>query len=294
MKPVPQDKLVSIEGLRFHYREWGAGGRDSLLLVHGLASTCHIWDLVAPLLADDFRVVAMDQRGHGETDKPDGGYDFDTVASDLDRFVRAVHLDRPLVVGHSWGADVAMAYAADYDPGPSGLCLIDGGTHDLSAAPDMTLQRAREELAPPDFTGMTVEQLREMSRDHDFGFELTPEVQDIMMASFEVLADGTVRARFPRRHHMAVIEAFWEHRPFKLYPRVLCPALLLPTRREGETSPSEHLLRKEESLESAQRALPISKTVWFEDSVHDVPLQRPAAVAAVIREHIANGFFDRA
>ena len=54
----------------------------------------------------------------------------------------------------------------------------------------------------------------------------------------------------------------------------------------------EHLLRKEDSLDSAQRALPLSKTVWFEDSVHDVPLQRPDLVAKVIKQHYGNGFFS--
>ena len=53
------------------------------MLLHGLASTHRIWDLVAPLLAQDFSVVALDQRGHGESAKPDSGYDFGTVAADL-------------------------------------------------------------------------------------------------------------------------------------------------------------------------------------------------------------------
>ena len=65
MSQHPQDKWMTVNGLDFHYRDWGGSGR-SLVLLHGLASTCHIWDLVAPILSQDYSVVALDQRGHGE------------------------------------------------------------------------------------------------------------------------------------------------------------------------------------------------------------------------------------
>ena len=79
--PTPKDCYIDLRGLPFHYRDWGGDGRPVLLL-HGLASTCHIWDLVAPLLAEDFRVVALDQRGHGLSAQVDDGFDFATVSGD--------------------------------------------------------------------------------------------------------------------------------------------------------------------------------------------------------------------
>src|SRR5205823_10946826 len=85
----PTDAFVSLRGLRFHYRDWGGRGRP-LVLLHGLASTARIWDLVAPLLAARYRVVALNQRGHGESDKPDDGYDFATITGDLAAFLDAL------------------------------------------------------------------------------------------------------------------------------------------------------------------------------------------------------------
>ena len=79
MAPGTKDKYASANGLRLHYRDWGGSGQP-LVLLHGLASTCRIWDLVAPILAEDFSVVALDQRGHGLSDKPDHGYDFASVS----------------------------------------------------------------------------------------------------------------------------------------------------------------------------------------------------------------------
>ena len=92
---TPHDRWLDTGALRMHYRDWGGSGQ-SLVLLHGLASTCHIWDLVAPILSRDFAVVALDQRGHGETDKPDHGYDFATVVEDLRLFLAATNQERPI------------------------------------------------------------------------------------------------------------------------------------------------------------------------------------------------------
>src|SRR5439155_12658315 len=81
--------FVLVDGLRLHFQEWaGADPRATVVLVHGLGSSSHIWDLVGPLLArDGFRVVALDQRGHGESDQPDQGYDFRSIVADLSGFM---------------------------------------------------------------------------------------------------------------------------------------------------------------------------------------------------------------
>ena len=76
------DKTVTTGDLRFHYRDWGGRGWPVVLL-HGLASTSHSWDLVAPLLVEHARVIALDLRGHGLSDKPDEGYDFETLSADV-------------------------------------------------------------------------------------------------------------------------------------------------------------------------------------------------------------------
>ena len=290
MTGTPKDKWVDLDGLRLHYRDW-AGAGAPLVLVHGLASTCRIWDLVAPILAQHFRVIALDQRGHGESDKPDSGYDFATVCGDLQQFIKALGMEIPLLVGHSWGGSVALEYAYANPSAVRGLCLIDGGTNEVSNSPGMTIERAREEMAPPDFTGMKLDDLRETTRQRDWGFELTPEIERIMLSIFEDLPDGTLRARFQRSSHLQVIDALWEHKPSAMYSRIECPVLLMPTRGRGGHPGKEWQSRKQESIALAEQLLPTSRTVWLEDSVHDVPLQRPELVARVIANHAHDGFF---
>src|ERR1041384_5527200 len=108
---------VRVGALRLNYEQWGpASSGSGVVLVHGLGSSCHIWDFVAPLVAQQsLRVVALDQRGHGESDQPDTGYDFASVVADLAGFVQAVGLVEPSVfVGHSWGASVVLHFATTH------------------------------------------------------------------------------------------------------------------------------------------------------------------------------------
>ena len=284
----PTAASALVNGLLLRYWTWGGTGQP-LVLLHGLASTHRIWDFVAPLLAQDFWVVAPDQRGHGESAKTDGGYDFATVAADLNGLLRALKTESPILVGHSWGANVALEHAATYQAEPGGLCLIDGGTIEISSY-FPSLELAKAEMAPPDFTGMTLDSFRARTREMDFGFEMTPQIHQVMEASFEEMADGKIMARLSRTNHMAVIEAFWNQKPSELYHRVRCPVLLMPTRGRG-IRPKEWREWAEKSIAGAGDALRVSKTVWLEDSVHDVPLQRPDLVAKVIKQHYSNGFF---
>ena len=289
MSQYPQDKRMTVNGLDFHYRDWGGSGR-SLVLLHGLASTCHIWDLVAPILSEDYSVVALDQRGHGESAKPEQGYHFASVADDLLGFIQGMGLDRPIIAGHSWGGDVALEFAVAYPSTASGLCFVDGGMVEPSARYP-SLEEARVQMAPPVLTGMTVDQFLERVRNGNQARMITPMVEKAILANFAVLEDNTIRPQLSRENHVRIIEALWEHHPSQLYPRVECPVLLLPARQRSNPSDLERLERKEDGVTAAAGSMQRSKVVWLEDSVHDVPLQRPELVASVLREHIQEGFF---
>ena len=118
-------------------------------------------------------------------------------------------------------------------------------------------------------------------------------LEETLLANFRVLDDGTIRARLSRENHMRIIEALWEHKPSELYGRVNLPVLIMPARRERgpDEPPAARRFRREESVDAASAKFPASKVVWLEDSIHDVPLQRPELVADVITQHYEDGFF---
>ncbi len=288
-----QDRFVELTGrhpdgrspLRLHYRDWGGRGRP-LLLLHGLASNARIWDLTAPRLAGGFRVVALDQRGHGLSDKPDGSYAFDEVTGDLAALIAALGLVRPLVVGHSWGGNVALQFAANCPDDVCGLVLVDGGFLEISAFEGMTWERTQQLMAPPPLDGMKVETFLKAAR---LWPELAPlwsdQVQEIVLANFVVMDDGSIRPQLTRERHLRILRALWEQRPSQLWGRLRCPALLVPAARDNPDARNVLWMEgKRRALETAEREAAAVRVLWMEDTIHDVPLQRPAALAEAIAD----------
>ena len=277
-----------------HVRDWGGEGRPVVLL-HGLASTCRIWDLTAPILAQDFAVIAVDQRGHGDSGKPDTGYDFASVGNDVAALLEGRGIERPVLVGHSWGADVVLELGVARPELLQGIIFVDGGTIDASARYD-TLDDARKQMAPPDFSGVTPAQFMERVKSGGQWAQLIEQhgapAEEVIMANFELLDDGTLRSKLSRANHLRIIESLWDHHPRELYERVACPVLMIPARQKENPDAYERTLARSESITAAERLIPHSKTVWLEDSIHDVPVQRPELVATTIREHIQAGYFD--
>jgi pimeloyl-ACP methyl ester carboxylesterase len=280
---APADRSVPGDGVRLHARDWGGDG-PAVVLLHGLASNCRIWDGVAPLLvAAGLRTVAVDQRGHGESEQPDHGYDFATVGRDLEAAIGALGLGRALLVGHSWGGNVALQYAADRDDrAVAGLALVDGGFIEVAAWPGMTREKAREQLAPPRFAVPLDAWLAQAGRwmppgvNSDDGW-----VREFLRAGVEVDAGGVARARFHFDNHMQVVDALYGQRPSALYARVGCPVLLLPAGSD------EFAALKRPAVDLAAQRLPHARVVWFDDTMHDIPLQRPEALAAELTRFAA-------
>jgi pimeloyl-ACP methyl ester carboxylesterase len=105
---------IDLPDGQFHYLSWGAERTDlpSALLLHGITSSALSWVRVGPALADRYRVYALDMRGHGDSIKPPAGaYSLRHTADDAAALIEALGLQRPVVIGHSWGAAAAMVLA---------------------------------------------------------------------------------------------------------------------------------------------------------------------------------------
>ncbi len=126
---VVQSHTIDLPAGRFHYLSWGAEKTDlpGAVLLHGITSSALRWVRVGPALADRYRVYALDMRGHGDSIKPAPGvYSLRHTADDASAFIRALNLENPLLVGHSWGGATAIVLASGADaPGFSHVILED-------------------------------------------------------------------------------------------------------------------------------------------------------------------------
>ena len=264
-------------GVRLAVREWPGEG-PSILLLHGLASSSHIWDLVAPRLAPRFRVVAYDQRGHGLSGKPSSGYGFGRLIADAATVIRTFGLGRPLVVGHSWGANVALQLAVERPTTVSGDVLVDGGFQSMRDRMDW--RTARTMLAPPQLKGMSVEQFRAGMRAFTRGaIDVTPEVEAVFMSLMRVDHDGNIHPRLSRANHMRILHALWEQDAQGLLRQVRVPTLVLAVRSAPGDADSAGFMQDKELAAEAVQA--IDQSVRFEwiQGIHDIPIQRPDSVA---------------
>jgi pimeloyl-ACP methyl ester carboxylesterase len=278
--PVVAEQRVDVgDGVGLAVRTWDPPGRANAeaLLLHGLASTSHIWDLVGPRLGRrGVRALAVDQRGHGRSSKPASGYGFERVCADAAAVIEATGLRRPVLVGHSWGANVALELAVRLPELVRSIVLVDGGFARLRDRFDWP--QARRALAPPDLAGTPVSVFR--SRMRSFlgeTLEVTPEIEAAVLSVVHVDREGRIRARLSKANHLRILRALWEQDPIELLGRVRVPTLIVAARPPASSADPYHLDRR-----SAARAVrAIGGPVRFEwlAGIHDLPLQRPEALA---------------
>ena len=277
-----RERTVTGDGVALQVREW-PGEAPGALLVHGLASSSHIWDLVAPRLSRaGLRAVAYDQRGHGRSGKPSSGYGFEHTAADAAAVIAATGLGRPVAVGHSWGDNVVLELAVRSPRGVGGLVLVDGGF--LSLRERFDWPTAKRSLAPPNLSGTPLHEFLATIRLVLRGkLEITPEVEAVFLSLMRVDADGTIHPRLSRANHLRILRALWEQDALSLLRRVRVPTLVLAVRSApGETDSAGFMQEKERAAGSVRAIGDPVRFAWIE-GIHDLPLQRPATLASRIR-----------
>jgi pimeloyl-ACP methyl ester carboxylesterase len=125
---LPQSREFHLGRMRFHYLDWGNRHLPTIVFLHGGALNAHTWDLCCLALRDDYHCVALDQRGHGDTDwAPEGDYSVSASLADTKGFVDHLGLDRFILVGMSLGAINSLAFAIAHPERLSHLVIIDAG-----------------------------------------------------------------------------------------------------------------------------------------------------------------------
>lgn len=127
MTKRPPLQHVTIHGHEVSYRRSGPSGKETVLLIHGLAGSSKTWDAVIPTLAEQYDVVAPDLLGHGESAKPQGDYSLGAFASGLRDFLAMLEIDSVTIVGHSFGGGVAMQLAYQHPHLVDRLVLVGSG-----------------------------------------------------------------------------------------------------------------------------------------------------------------------
>jgi len=127
-RPQPTDQFVTVNGLRIHYLDWGSRDKPPLVMIHGIARVAHTFDHLAPMFVDRYHVLAIDMRGHGDSDwDPGARYLVEDHVKDLEAFVSQLQLRRLTLWGNSTGGRVAQVFAGLHPDLVSALIVEDVG-----------------------------------------------------------------------------------------------------------------------------------------------------------------------
>ena len=121
----PIMKKVKGDGIQINLADWGGQGTD-ILCIHGITANCRSWDMIARSLVPDYHVMGMDLRGRGLSDKPDTGYAMDFHLRDIVALMDDLGIEKIIPMGHSLGAFISLAFAAEYPERVEKLVLVDG------------------------------------------------------------------------------------------------------------------------------------------------------------------------
>ena len=122
---LPDDHQVIVGALRLHYLDWGGSGTP-ILFLHGGGLNAHTWDCVAVMLRERYRCIALDQRGHGDSEwSPVVDYRFAAHVADIEGFIGSMGLERPILVGQSMGGLNSITYATRHSDQMRGMVIVD-------------------------------------------------------------------------------------------------------------------------------------------------------------------------
>jgi len=262
-------------GVELEVDTWMGGEGVPFLLSHGLASNRRTWEGAAARLHElGHPVVTVDLRGHGGSDKPEGGYDFATMGGDLLAVLDAVGVPTAVLAGQSTGGNIVVDVAARAPTRVVGVAGIDGGALEVSRQwPDW--EDCRAALTPPRMAGTAATAVEAMLRRayptwSEAGVQAT-------MANFETLPDGTIRPWLSLERHLLILRSLWEHHPSTVIPTLQVPVLLVM----AATGDSWEAQKRELAAE-VTAAAPAVRVEWISPGDHDLHVQYPTELADLL------------
>ena len=276
---VPHSGFVEANGLRFHYLEWGDTANRTIIMLHGMGQTAHSWDFAALALCDRYHIVALDQRGHGDSDwDAEADYSLDAHQSDLAVVLASLGLDDIVLMGLSMGGRSAFTYAADHPDQISALIVVDSAPELQRTGAD-TIRRFVEDMDVLDTFEAFVVKTREYNpRRSD------RQIRGSLANNLKQLPDGRWTWKYDKVFRSPDAKPWTDpdivNRMWQKVEGVQCPALVV--RGAGST-----VLSQETAEEMARRLVDGRLTV-VPDSGHLVPGDNPTGFHQAVEAFLAD------
>ena len=272
MENESTDKSIQVDGLNLHYLEWGDAANPTVLMLHGSSQQAHSWDFVSLALSDEYHILALDQRGHGDSDwAPEGDYSIEAQQGDIDGFVEALGLDNFILIGHSMGGRNAYVWASRHPKALKALVIVDTGPETGARGQERIRQfrQLPDELDSFEEFAQRIQQYTGRSREQTIG-ALKYSIRQRPDGKWTWKYDKLMRTP-GRRERSWTPEQLWE-----CVNRIDCPTLVLRGSRSD--------LFLEETMNRMQQAIPDCVTVTIPGAGHLVQGDNPVDFVVAVRD----------
>lgn len=290
-----QSFYIEARNLKFHILHWSPKVASyQALCLHGLGYNAQFWRLVGPILASaGIEVFALDARGHGLSDKPETGYNIATNTEDILAIARMLKLERPILIGHSWGGTQALEYCVsrgEDDPQPGGLVMIDGGFGQFDQIPGATWELVRNALSPPDWEGKSLSELHARLDKPERRWNPQGDARQAFLANFAIHPDETISPHLSLEHYQELLSDIWQYPTFSHFEQVDCPVMIVAVRLEPplDLFDQAHQFFNQRGVQEAEKAFDGAQIHWIDNGVHEVPLHQPVLLAKLIAQFVRN------
>ncbi len=263
---MPEDHHTIVGAMRFHYLDWGGNGHP-ILFLHGGGINAHTWDVVCLMLRERYHCIALDQRGHGDSEwSPAIDYGVATQVGDVQGFIEKLGLENPVLVGQSMGGLNSIAYAIRHSAKMKGLVVVDVGPEINSAG----TQRIREFSSTPELESLEAF----LERAVKFNPIRDPRVlRRSLFYNLRQLPTGKWSLKHDQRRASDDswrIAAEQRERILRDVAKISCPTLIL---RGGKSD-----VLTDEAAERFAHMLPHARWVRVENAGHNVQGDNPSGL----------------
>ncbi len=265
-----KDRLIMLNGLRFHFRAWGNDGARPLVLLHGYTSHARSWDTFARVMQDHHHVLALDQRGHGETAWATD-YAPKRMVEDVAAFVHALRLPKFALLGLSMGGRNAYGYTAQHPDTVERLVIVDIGPEVMASGG----ARIRQGVLADDVFDTPEDAYRASRANNPRAPE--SELRHRVMNSLMQLEDGRWTYRYDKalRAPDRPLPRPDPDKAWAMLPRLTCPTLLV---RGVESD-----VLSVETAEHMTHVMPNCTLVTVQNAGHAIPLDNPTGFIEAVR-----------
>ncbi len=260
----PTMKRAKGDGIEIQLAIW-EGERDNVLCVHGLTANSRCWDRIASALSPDYRVLAVDLRGRGLSDKPEKGYFVEQHVRDIHSVVEDLGLKEVHLMGHSLGAFVSLAFAARYPQKVKKLILVDAGGPVTQGQWDKIEMGIKPSLARLGQTFPTIEDYTNPLKQAPFLQPWSPFLDTYFQYEMEEVKGG-LRSRTLLNPILEEINNIRKFDAPACYPQLRCPVLIL--RAPHGILSDEDIVLTEEAVKRMLHEIPHAHRVECNDTNH--------------------------